>query len=308
MSITSEQIMSVKGRGFLRNRGTDCFSGRVVTSAGVFTSEELCAIAECSEKFGSGKVIFTARLTAEIPGIAFEKIPDAEAFMAERRLAFGGTGAKIRPITACKGTTCVYGNIDTQALAKTIYDKFYIGMRDVKLPHKFKIGIGGCPNSCMKPSLNDIGIEGCKAFSFDSDKCRGCNKCVVEMSCPSRAVSIIDGKALIDMERCTSCGVCVGKCPFDAVPREAESVCRIFVGGTWGKTQRMGTLLGSVYSFPDIPAVIEKVMLWYKENGYAKERLGAAIDRLGVDTLEAAIASDDLLKRKEEILAKPILS
>ena len=27
-----------------------------------------------------------------------------------------GTGAKIRPVTACKGTTCVYGNIDTQTL------------------------------------------------------------------------------------------------------------------------------------------------------------------------------------------------
>ena len=48
-------------------------------------------------------------------------------------------------------------------------------------------------------------------------------------------------------------------------------------------------------------------MLWYKENGYAKERLGAAIDRLGMDALEAALSSNDLIERKEEILAKPIL-
>ena len=305
--LTNEQITSVKGRGFLRNRGTECFSGRIVTVAGLFTPDQLHAIAECSEKYGNGKVIFTARLAAEIVGIPFDKIPEAEAFMAERGLYFGGTGAKVRPITACKGTTCVYGNIDTQALAKVIYDKFYIGMRDVKLPHKFKIGVGGCPNSCMKPSLNDVGVEGCRAFSFDSELCRGCKKCAVAESCPTKAVSVVNGKAVIDTSKCTSCGVCVGKCPFGAVPKEAASVCRIFVGGTWGKTQRMGTLLNSVYSADEVPSVIEKVMLWYKENGYVKERLGATVDRIGTDALEAAIATDDLITRKDDILAKPLL-
>ena len=304
--LTNEQITSVKGRGFLRNRGTDCFSGRIVTVAGLFTPDQLHAIAECSEKYGNGKVIFTARLAAEIVGIPFDKIPEAEAFMAERGLYFGGTGAKVRPITACKGTTCVYGNIDTQALAKVIYDKFYIGMRDVKLPHKFKIGVGGCPNSCMKPSLNDVGVEGCRAFSFDSELCRGCKKCAVAESCPTKAVSVVNGKAVIDTDKCTNCGVCVGKCPFGAVPKEAESVCRIFVGGTWGKTQRMGTLLNAVYSTDEIPTVIEKVMLWYKENGFVKERLGATVDRIGTDALEAALATNELLDRKEEILANPL--
>lgn len=305
--LTNEQITSVKARGFLRNRGTECFSGRIVTVAGLFTPNDLHAIAECAEKFGSGKVIVTSRLAAEIVGIPFDKIPEAEAFMAERGLHFGGTGAKVRPITACKGTTCVYGNIDTQAIAKVIYDKFYIGMSDVKLPHKFKIGVGGCPNSCMKPSLNDVGVEGCKSFSFNSELCRGCKKCLIAASCPSKAVSVVDGKAVVDGGKCTKCGVCVGKCPFGAAPKEAESVCRIFVGGTWGKTQRMGTRLSATFTPDEVPEVIEKVMLWYKENGYVKERLGATVDRLGTEALEAALATNDLLDRKEEILAKALL-
>lgn len=305
--LTNEQITSVKARGFLKNRATECFSGRVVTVAGLFTPSELHTIAECAEKFGNGKVIFTSRLAAEIIGIPFDQIPEAEAFMAARGLHFGGTGAKVRPITACKGTTCVFGNIDTQAIAKVIFDQFYIGMRDVKLPHKFKIGVGGCPNSCMKPSLNDVGIEGCRSFSFESELCRGCKKCLVAANCPSKAASVVNGKAVIDERKCTKCGVCIGKCPFGAAPKEAESVCRVFVGGTWGKTQRMGTLLSSTFTPDEIPAVIEKVMLWYKENGYIKERLGATIDRLGIDTLEAAIATNDLIDRKEEILAKPLL-
>ena len=260
--LTKEQITSVKARGFLRNRGTESFSGRLVTVAGIFTPSELRAIAECAEKFGNGKVNFTARLSAEIVGIPFDKIPDAEAFMAERGLHFGGTGAKIRPVTACKGTTCVFGNVDTQAIARVIFDKFYIGMCDVKLPHKFKIGVGGCPNSCMKPSLNDVGIEGCREFSFDGELCRGCNKCLVAENCPSKAVSVENGKAVVDERKCTKCGVCVGKCPFGATPKESASVCRVFVGGTWGKTQRMGTLLSGTFTPDEIPEVIEKVMLW----------------------------------------------
>lgn len=306
MSITKEQIMNVKGRGFLLNRGTENFSGRIVTSAGLFTPDELRAIAECSDKFGNGKVIFTSRLAAEIVGIPFEKISEAEEFMANRNLYFGGTGAKIRPITACKGTTCIYGNIDTQDIASVIYDKFYIGMKNIKLPHKFKIAVGGCPNSCMKPSLNDVGVEGCKIFEFDTNKCRGCKKCFVETACPSKAVSVINGKAVIDADKCKDCGVCIGKCPFGAFPKEAQSFCRIYVGGTWGKTQRMGTLLDKIYTIDEVVPVIEKVMLWYKENGYQKERLGAAIDRVGVDKLQNAIEGNDLLDRKEEILAAPI--
>lgn len=100
-----EQIASVKGRGFLINRGTECFSGRLVCAGAVFTAADLRTISEIAEKFGSGKVTFTSRLSAEIVGIPFEQIDAACDYAAERGLYFGGTGAKIRPVTACKGTT-----------------------------------------------------------------------------------------------------------------------------------------------------------------------------------------------------------
>ena len=306
MAITKDEITAVKGRGFLRNRGTECFSGRVVSVAGQFSAADLRTLAECAERYGSGQVVFTARLSAEIVGIPFDKIPEAEAFMAERGLAFGGTGAKVRPVVACKGTTCVFGNVDTQGLARLLHERFYIGMREVKLPHKFKIGVGGCPNSCMKPSLNDVGVEGVRLTSFDPEKCRGCVTCAVAAACPSRAVSVVDGRAVIDAARCTRCGVCVGKCPFSAVPKEAAPALRVFVGGTWGKTQRVGTCLSRLYTPEEIPDLIEAILLWYKENGYVKERLGATVDRLGIAALEAALADGSLLARREEILAGPL--
>ena len=46
--------MKVKAWGFLRNRGTDLFSGRVVPEGSVFTAEQLAVVAECAKKYGNG--------------------------------------------------------------------------------------------------------------------------------------------------------------------------------------------------------------------------------------------------------------
>ena len=304
MKLTSDQINSVKGRGFLRNRGTDLFSGRIVPAGTVFNAQNFCDMATLAEKYGNGKLICTSRQSIEIPGIPFDKIEEAEAFAREHGLSFGGTGAKVRPITACKGTTCVYGNFDTQALAKEIHEKYYLGWSGVKLPHKFKIGVGGCPNSCIKPSLNDFGVEGRRAPIFDPELCRGCKVCAIEKSCPSKAASVNDGKLVIDSDKCLSCGVCTGKCPFGAIAKESETLYRIYIGGTWGKSTRMGTPLSRLVREDEVLPILEKSMLWFKENGLPKERFGKAIDRIGIEKAEAEILGDEILKRKDEILSK----
>lgn len=304
--LTKEQITSVKGLGFLQNRGTDMFSGRIVAPGTVFTSQNFTDLAELSNKYGNGKLIATSRLSIEVPGIKFENIEPAIKFAEEKGLYFGGTGPKVRPITACKGTTCIFGNCDTHAIAKTVHEAFYLGWSDVKLPHKFKIGVGGCPNSCMKPSLNDFGIEGHKKPVFNKDVCHGCKKCIVEAGCPVNAAVVTDGKLFIDAEKCISCGRCVGKCPFNAIDENSETVYKIFVGGTWGKTTKMGTPLSIMVTENKITSILEKALLWYKENGIAKERFAKTIERLGIDELEKALFSDDILLRKDSILSSPI--
>lgn len=304
--LTNEQITSVKGKGFLWNRDTEFFSGRVLTGNGTLTAEDLIAVAECAKKFGNGTTAFTSRLTVELPGISLENIEKAQAFLAEKNLFFGGTGAKIRPVTACKGTTCIYGNCDTQGIAQEIHEKYFIGWGDVTLPHKFKIAVGGCPNSCMKPSLNDFGIEGRRPPKFKADKCRGCGNCVIETRCPMNAAVVTDGVLKIDDGLCSKCGLCSGKCPFKTLPRDEYPMYQIFIGGTWGKHPRMGTALSLLVTENEIFPLLEKTMLWFRENGYAKERLGACIDRIGMDKAEAALWSDDLLLRKDEILKMEI--
>ncbi|MBQ6469091.1 MAG: (4Fe-4S)-binding protein [Lachnospiraceae bacterium] len=161
-SISEEEVKRLKGLGFLNNKGTDCFSARVITVNGRVTSETLRTIADAADCFGDGHVVFTTRLTAEVTGIPYEKVEAFTKKIGESGLEPGGTGARVRPVVCCKGTTCQYGLIDTYEISERIHERFYKGWHGVTLPHKFKIAVGGCPNNCVKPTLNDIGIMGWK--------------------------------------------------------------------------------------------------------------------------------------------------
>ena len=178
-----EEIKRVKGLGCLQDkRYPDVFNVRVITRNGKITSDEHRAVAEAAEKFGSGAVAMTTRLTLEIQGVKHENIQPLIDFLAEHGLSTGGTGSLVRPVVSCKGTTCQYGLADTYGLSEKIHEKFYIGYHGVTLPHKFKICVGGCPNNCAKPSLNDLGIIGQKVPMVDYTKCHGCKKCQVVAS------------------------------------------------------------------------------------------------------------------------------
>ncbi len=53
-----------------------------------------------------------------------------------------------------------------------------------------------------------------KPLVVDNDKCRSCKMCM-KIGCP--AISMKDGKAVIDNTLCTGCGVCGQLCKFDAL-------------------------------------------------------------------------------------------
>lgn len=303
LTVSAADEKRVKGMGFLNNKGTDNFNGRIITVNGKITAAQQKCIAEAAEKFGNGEVVFTTRLTVEVPGIPYDRIEEFQQFIAREGLVTGGTGPKVRPVVACKGTTCQYGLLDSFELSREIHERFYEGYRQVTLPHKFKIAVGGCPNNCVKPDLNDLGIIGQYIPNFDRDSCKGCKKCAIEKTCPTGAAKVVDGVLKIDGNVCNNCGRCVEKCPFDAI-KDGTYGYRICIGGRWGKKVAQGRALSKIFTDKEEAlAVIEKTILLFKEQGKAGERLAQTIDRLGFEYVEAQLLSDEILSRKDEILA-----
>lgn len=303
IEVSKEEETRVKALGFLKDKRTpDKFNGRVITRNGKITADEARVIAEAAEKFGSGEVTMTSRLTMEIQGVPFDNIEPLREYLMQAGLETGGTGSKVRPVVSCKGTTCQYGLIDTFALSEEIHERFYHGYREVKLPHKFKIAVGGCPNNCVKPDLNDLGIIGQRVPRIDLEKCRGCKVCQIENNCPISVAKMTDGKITIDETACNHCGRCVGKCPFHAI-EDYTNGYRLYIGGRWGKKVAQGRYLDKVFTDKEeVLAIVEKAILLFREQGITGERFADTVARLGFENVQEQLLKDDLLARKDDNL------
>lgn len=302
VTVSAEDIKRVKAWGFLHNKGTDCFNARIITRNGKITAEESQCITEAAQRFGNGEIAMTSRLTVEIQGVPYDRIDDLRAFVEEHGLETGGTGSKVRPVVACKGTTCQYGLLDSFALSDKIHNRFYKGYGDVKLPHKFKIAVGGCPNNCVKPNLNDLGVVGQRIPGFKAELCRGCKVCQVENTCPVKAAKVVDGVLTIDKDICNNCGRCISSCPFKAMP-DGQYGYRIYIGGRWGKKFAHGRPLDPVFTSEDeVMQIIEKAILLFREQGKTGERFSDTIERLGFENVQQQLLGNELLERRDEIL------
>ena len=304
--IPADEVKRVKGLGCLQDkRQPDHFNVRVITRNGKITAEEQMAIAEAATRFGSGEVTMTTRLTLEIQGVPYGNIDPIIAFLKERNLDTGGTGSKVRPVVSCKGTTCQYGLIDTFDLSEKLHTIFYEGWHGVSLPHKFKIAVGGCPNNCVKPSLNDIGIVGQRLIDFDYDKCRGCKVCQVENSCPIKIAHLESGKLVVRDSECNHCGRCLDKCPFGVTVRYTTGYA-IYVGGRWGKKVEMGKRLSRVLrSENEVIRTVENAILLFRDEGISGERFADTVNRLGLEYVEDKLFSSKI--DKEAVLKKNVI-
>ncbi len=304
-TLPPEEIKRLKGLGCLQDkRYSDVFNVRIITRNGKITAEEHRVIAEASERFGSGAVTMTTRLTLEIQGVKYPNIQPMLDFLGQHGLMAGGTGSLVRPVVSCKGTTCQYGLLDSFGLSEKLHEKFYVGYHGITLPHKFKIAVGGCPNNCVKPTLNDIGIVGQRVPIIDYSKCKGCKKCQVETGCPIHIAHVENGKINIPEDQCNHCGRCKGKCPFGAVS-EFQDGFKVYIGGRWGKKIAFGQPLTKLFtSEEEVIDLVEKAILLFRDEGITGERFADTVARLGFDYVNDKLLNTSL--DKEQILNKTV--
>ncbi|MGL4791315.1 MAG: 4Fe-4S binding protein [Anaerotignaceae bacterium] len=305
--IDKNEIIRIKGQGFLFNRDSqDEFNVRIVTKNGQITAQQMECVAKAAKDFGNGGIAFTSRMCIELTGVKYENEKALQNLLATADLKTGGTGDKIRPVVSCKGKTCVFGLAPSADIAKTIHDRFYEGYRQVELPHKFKIAVGGCPNNCVKPDLNDIGLVGQNKPTVKTELCKSCGKCLVENGClVGAAKKDNNGIIAVDENRCDGCGKCIKNCPFKAMELEKQGV-KIVIGGRWGREGKKGNYIKGVYSIDEALDIIEKIILVYRDNAYKKERFAKTIERLGFEKIENLILQLNILDKKQEILNKEI--
>jgi anaerobic sulfite reductase subunit C len=272
----------LKKGGFMRQIQNEKFSLRLRGAGGQINAEQLKKVSEIAEKYGHGYVHLTSRQGIEIPFIDFKDINAVKAELSTVGLEPGACGPRVRTVTACQGNDiCGSGLIETSNLAKELDAKYFA--KD--LPHKFKIGITGCRNNCLKAEENDLGIKGGLRPEYDKSSCIYCGVC--EAVCPVKAINVDKSTSslVLDEDKCVYCGKCVKSCPTNAWSGRNGYIASF--GGLYGNNIAFGqTLIPLIEDKETLFKVVDTAIEFFKENANAGERFKFTLDRVGINKLK----------------------
>ncbi len=288
-------IDELKRVGIIAQNQKDTFLIRLRTVAGDMSAGELNTVSQVSQKYGNGRVHLTTRQAVEIHNIRVDDLDVAREELEQNGIVLGVCGPRGRGIVACPGSaTCTSGIIETRELAAEL-DALYFRQQ---APHKFKIGVSGCPNNCSKPVENDVGVMGGVLPGWDRESCITCWLCV--SICPVQAITERSEEFVLDADKCITCGLCIQNCPSSAWTARKTGYT-LYLGGTMGKRPRLGTRAKAlIESKGELLRYIRRAFVFYLAEGRKKERFGHMLDRIGVEKAFAWIFSDSAGTKAEE--------
>ncbi|GHU70961.1 hypothetical protein AGMMS49992_04150 [Clostridia bacterium] len=276
---------ALKNGGFMRQIQENRFSLRLKVVGGNLTCDQVETITAVAREFGDGHIHLTSRQGVEIPFIKLNDTEKVKAALKEGGVDTGTCGARVRTVTACQGSTvCPSGCIDTYPLAVAIAERYYGKV----LPHKFKFGVTGCVNNCLKAEENDLGVKGGYSIEYNRDACTLCGLCV--KACRDGALAISDNEVKLDTSKCNNCGRCAKACPTRALT--GTPVYVLSFGGTFGNHIARGeSFLPPVREWETLFKAADAALTFFEKHANPGERFRPAIDRGGWDMFREEIIS-----------------
>ena len=274
---------ALKGQGFLPQKQKDRYSVRLEVVGGNLNTAQLKSIVRAADVYGAGRIHLTSRQAVEIPDVALGDLESVQAILAESGTRNVTLGPKARTVTACQGTdTCKWACINTYGLAVELTDRYY----GRPLPSKFRLGVTGCRNNCMKIEENDLGVKGAMIVEWDKGPCDLCGACA--KACRVAAIEVGDALSH-DPEKCLSCGRCVRSCPTGAwTGRPAYNV---FFGGRFGNGSDAGRqLLPIIESRETLVKALDAAVDFYGANGRPGQRFRSVVETVGWDSLARTVS------------------
>lgn len=287
MSNPEFDLAAYKKVGMIQQKQLEYFAMRLHVVGGDLTAEQLQKVAEVAQKYGRGQIHLSTRQGIEIHYVHHSKLEEARRELETAGIQMGACGPRIRIIVACPGNaTCKWGIIDTKSVAHYLDQKYF--RQDT--PHKFKIGVTGCPHNCAKANENDLGVMGGILPGWQKETCIHCDLCV--NTCPTKAIYKQNNEYLLDESKCLYCSICTSNCPADSWV-VAKSGYTVWIGGTMGKIPRLGTRLKTLIETEDeLYQLIDRIIEYYRKNGKKRERFGHMIDRLGEDRVKGELLDE----------------
>ncbi|MBI5700551.1 sulfurtransferase TusA family protein [Candidatus Saganbacteria bacterium] len=146
--------------GIYSHRGGGIYMTRIRIPAGIVSGEQLIALAQASQKFGSGKLHITTRQDIQIHNVKIEDTIKLMEFLSDFDLSSrGGGGNTVRNIMSCaKAGVCPDEVMDTRKYAVALTEYLIQDEKSFQMPRKFKLTFSGCAKDCGGVITNDMGF------------------------------------------------------------------------------------------------------------------------------------------------------
>ncbi|HDB0836165.1 TPA: NAD(P)/FAD-dependent oxidoreductase [Staphylococcus aureus] len=135
----------------IQNDGT--FSVIPQMRGGVTDADQLIRLGEVAKKYHVPLVKVTGSQRVGLYGVKKEELPNIWEDLGMRSAS--AYGKKTRSVKSCVGKEfCRFGTQYTTRLGIRLEKTFEY----IDTPHKFKMGVSGCPRSCVESGVKDFGI------------------------------------------------------------------------------------------------------------------------------------------------------
>jgi dissimilatory sulfite reductase (desulfoviridin) alpha/beta subunit len=168
MSEQKLDINELKKGGMVPLREKDMFSIWVKTECCNLNSNQLRKLADITDKYARGFLLFTSRQIPIIPFVNVANIFDVKRELAEVDMGMDHNGPIVRNLNICyDDKICADAVVNCIPLGEKL-EKFF----GSQLAHKIKIGVAGCSKDCvMSRVLNDlslVGVDDGKGRSYEA--------------------------------------------------------------------------------------------------------------------------------------------
>jgi sulfite reductase beta subunit len=279
-----------------------CGGARLMSTTHI---REICDIAE---KHCDGHLRFTTRNNIEFMVDSKDKVEPLLKDLESRKFAggsfkfpVGGTGAGISNIVHTQGWIhCHTPATDASGTVKATMDEVFADFQNHRMPAHLRISMACCLNMCGAVHCSDIAILGYhrKPPMLDHEYLdKMCEIPLAIAACPTAAIKPskmeIKGQKVnsvaVNNDRCMFCGNCYTMCPSMPLSDKEGDGIVLMVGGKVSNRISAPKFSKVVVAFqpnntprwPEMTAVIKKIIEVYAADANKYERLGEWAERIG---------------------------
>jgi len=257
-----------------------------------YTVRTLCDVAD---KFCGGFLRFTSRSNVEYTVTDEAQVEPLIAELTKHGFPVGGTGPSVTMISHTQGWLhCDIPGTDASGVVKSLMDELYHEFTNEEMPNRVKLTTSCCEINCGGQGDIAIIVQHTKPPKINHELvANACERPTVVARCPVAAIrpALVNGKPSleVDEKKCICCGACFPPCPPMQINDPEHSKIAIWVGGKHSNARIRpqfhklvaAGLPNNAPRWPEVGAVVKKILSVYKEDARSWERLSDWVERIG---------------------------